>query len=145
MYFRGSKRSDESRILSPTGQRRNVPVSVFSTAKQDHKRSAPVISPSSSSPTNDSNSTNNGESFHDEQESQQQQQRSFSSRSTDDSNCNTSSNGNEINNKLSTTNTSLKSSTGNILDELSLSHERHDTNKKMNVFERLFRGHKKKV
>ena len=50
-----------------------------------------------------------------------------------------------MNKKISTTGTNLKSSTENILSELAFSNDRHDTSKKMNVFERLFRGHKKKV
>jgi hypothetical protein len=30
------------------------------------------------------------------------------------------------------------------MNELSLTNDKHEHNKKMNVFERLFRGHKKK-
>ncbi|CAF3707147.1 unnamed protein product [Rotaria sordida] len=144
---RSSKRSDDNRLVSPTGQRRNIPVSVFSPAKHDNKRSTTVPS-SSTSPTNDSNSINNCESQHEqqEQEQEQEQQISSSSRSSTGDGCYTIiNNTNEMHNKLSTTNSSLKTSTGNILDELSLTNDKHDNTKKMNVFERLFRGHKKKV
>lgn len=54
----------------------------------------------------------------------------------------------EMNLKLSSMSPVLKSSTGNLLKELSLATDKQDQNnssKKMNVFERLFRGHKKKV
>jgi len=50
-----------------------------------------------------------------------------------------------MNTKLSSSNPSLKSSTGNLLNELSFTNEKVENGKKMNVFERLFRGHKKKV
>ncbi len=124
--------------LSPNGQRRNIPVSVFAPAKLENKRSAPVV-PSSTSPINDSNTTYNCEL-------QEQQQTSSSSlSSTGDSSYTTINNENEINNKLSSTNPTLKSSTGDILNEISLANDKHDTSKKMNVFERLFRGHKKKI
>ncbi|CAF1512856.1 unnamed protein product [Rotaria sp. Silwood1] len=136
---RSSKRSEDNRLISPTGQRRNIPVSVFSPAKHDTKRPVPS---SSTSPTDDSASINNGDSQHE----QEQQQTSYSSRSsTGDGSYTAMNNTNEMNNKLSTTNSALKTSTGNILDELSLTNEKHDNTKKMNVFERLFRGHKKKV
>ncbi len=126
-------------IISPNGQRRNIPVSVFAPAKLENKSSV-SIPPSSTSPTNESTLTQNGES------QQQQQQVSESSHSsTGDSSYTTTNNVNEINNKLSSTNSVLKSSTGDILNELSLANDKHDNSKKMNVFERLFRGHKKKV
>ncbi|CAF3229974.1 unnamed protein product [Rotaria sp. Silwood2] len=140
---RSSKRSDENRLISPTGQRRNIPVSVFSPAKHDNKRSVPVSS-SSTSPTDDSTSINNCDSQNEQQE--QLQQTSYSSRSsTGDGSYTAINNTNDMTNKLSTTNSALKTSTGNILDELSLTNDKHDNTKKMNVFERLFRGHKKKV
>ncbi|CAM4740130.1 unnamed protein product [Rotaria magnacalcarata] len=134
---RSTKRPEENRLVSPAGQRRNVPVSVFSSAKHENKRPVPS---SSTSPTNDSGSINNGES-----PLEPQRQNSYSSQSTGDSSYPTMNNGHEMNTKLSPTNPALKTSTGNILDELALTHDKHDSSKKMNVFERLFRGHKKKV
>lgn len=128
-------------MVSPAGQRRHIPVSVFSPAKLENKRHAPVP-PSSSSPINDSNSVHNGESHPEQPE----QQTPYSPRSSADENHYTNLNhDHEITNKLSTMNPSLKTSTGNILDELSVANDKHDNNKKMNVFERLFRGYKKKV
>jgi hypothetical protein len=112
-------------------------VSVFAPAKLDNKRPAPVP-PSSVSPTDDSTATYTCES-------QQDQTSHLSRSSTGDSSYTTINNENEINKKLSTTNSTLKTSKENILNELSYPHDKHDTNKKMNVFERLFRGHKKKV
>jgi hypothetical protein len=133
LNFRSSKRSDDNRILSPAGQRRNIPVSVFAPAKPDNKRPAPAP-PSSISPTNDPTSTYNPES---------PEQIAYSS--TGDSSSPTINNENEMNNKLSSTNSALKLSTGNLLNDFPLTADKHDNNKKMNVFERLFRGNKKKV
>ena len=133
---RSAKRADDSRVLSPNVQRRNVPVSVFVPAKLDSKRPAPAP-PTSPSPTMDLTSIYNQES---------QQQNLHSSRSSmGDGSQTTPINENEMNSKLSSMNVALKSSTGNLLKEFSLSTDKHDSSKKMNVFERLFRGHKKKV
>ena len=140
MLFRSSKRTDDQRLLSPPTQRRQIPVSVFSPAKNETKRPAPIQS-SSTTPINEPVSTCNGES-HEEEEHQLQQP---SQSPTGDSSYTTLNNENEMNKKISTTGTNLKSSTENILSELAFSNDRHDTSKKMNVFERLFRGHKKKV
>jgi len=53
-----------------------------------------------------------------------------------------------INSRTSSTNSDRKTPTGNILNEFTLTTDKHDNNnkdnKKMNVFERLFRGNKKK-
>ena len=138
--FRSSKRLDENRLVSPTGQRRNVPVSVFVPAKPENKHPAHFPSSSTSS-ANDSSSTNNCES------QLEPKQISYSTRSsTGDSSYTSINNENDMNNKLSTMHSTLKTSTENILDELSLTNDKHDNiNKKMNVFERLFRGHKKKL
>lgn len=116
-YCRTSRRTDDNRVLSPTGQRRNVPVSVFSPAKLDNKRPAPAPP------------TMNYES---------QQQTSYLSRtSSNEQELNSSSNNNNNNNN--------RKSTGNLLNEYSShSTDKHDNTKKMNVFERLFRGNKKK-
>ncbi len=125
IYFRTSRRLDDNRLLSPTGQRRNIPVSVFSPAKLDNKRPAPA--PPSS--------TYNYES---------QQQPSYLSRlPTTDHNYSGKSNEHELTNKPSSS-SGLKTPTGNILNEYSLPTDKHDSTKKMNVFERLFRGNKKK-
>ena len=131
---RSSKRSDEIHLVSPTGQRRNIPVSVFVPAKPENKH--PVPFPSSST-----SSTKNYES------QLEPKQMSYSTRSsTSDSSYTSINNENETNNKLSAIHSTLQTSTGNILDELSLTNDKHDNiNKKMNVFERLFRGHKKKL
>jgi hypothetical protein len=106
--FRVSKRIDDNRLLSPNGQRRNIPVSVFAPAKLDNKRPAPAPP---------------AYNF----ESQQQQQASYLSR--------LSANENELNSKKSS---------GKPLNEYSVPTDKHDNTKKMNVFERLFRGNKKK-
>jgi hypothetical protein len=134
------KRSDDNRVVSPNGQRRTIPVSVFAPAKLENKRPAPPIPTSSASPTSETTTSNNNESQQDEH-----QQQPLSHSSTGDSSYSTINNENEMKTKLSTTNSSLKSSTGNLLNEFSLTHDKHETNKKMNVFERLFRGHKKKA
>jgi hypothetical protein len=76
-------------------------------------------------------------------ESQQDPQTSYSS--VGDSIYTAINNENELNNKLSLTNSTLKTSTGNLLNDISLTNDKHDNSKKMNVFERLFRGHKKKI
>jgi len=109
MFFfcRISRRLDDNRLVSPTGQRRNVPVSVFAPAKLDNKRPAPAPP------------TYNYES---------QQQTSYLSR--------LSTNEHEMNNN--------RKSTGSLLNEYSVPTDKHDNTKKMNVFERLFRGNKKK-
>ncbi len=133
--FRLSKRSDDNRLLSPNGQRRTIPVSVFAPAKN----SVPNPSSLTTSPTNESNMNYNSES------QQPEQQTSSYSPTDGDSSYNTINNENELNTKLSSTNLALKSSSGNLLNELSLTNDKYDTSKKMNVFERLFRGHKKKV
>lgn len=112
-----------NRLLSPQGQRRSIPVSVFAPAK---RLNSSLSSPTSTSPTNETLSTDPNES---------QNNQNFS----------TIQHENDINTKLSSSNSSLKSSTGNLLNELSFTNEKHDHGKKMNVFERLFRGHKNKV
>jgi hypothetical protein len=108
-----SKRSDDTRLLSPTGQRRTVPVSVFAPAKLDNKRPAPAPP-----------------SFNYES----QPQTAYSS--TIDSSYTT------INNENSSINVGLKTPTENLINGYSHPVDKHD--KKMNVFERLFRGNKKK-
>jgi hypothetical protein len=53
----------------------------------------------------------------------------------------------EINSRTSSTNSDRKTPTGNIMNEFTLTTDKNDNNKdnkKMNVFERLFRGNKKK-
>ena len=66
-------------------------------------------------------------------------------KSIENQNLSTIKHENDMNTKLSSSNPSLKSSTGNLLNELSFTNEKVENGKKMNVFERLFRGHKKKV
>jgi hypothetical protein len=115
---------DDNRLVSPSGQRRNIPVSVFSSAKN------PAPPPP----------TYNYES---------QQQASYLSRlsSTNDQNYSVKPNEHEMNNKPSSSSSSssgLKTPTGNFLNEYSHPTDKHDNTKKMNVFERLFRGNKKK-
>jgi len=94
----------------------------FSPAKLDNKRPAPAPP------------TFNYES---------QQPTSYLSRlSTNDNNYPTKINEHEINNKTSS---GLKTPpTSNLLNEFSIPTDKHDNTKKMNVFERLFRGNKKK-
>jgi hypothetical protein len=104
IYFRPSN----NRLVSPSSQRRNIPVSVFAPAKLDNKRPAPAppsFNYESQSPT------------------------SYSPRDNE----------NEMNTK-----SARKTSTGNLRNDLSHTTDKHDHNKKMNVFERLFRGNKKK-
>ncbi|CAF1146701.1 unnamed protein product [Adineta steineri] len=127
---RTPRRTDEHRRSSPTGQRRNIPVSVFSPAKHDTKRPAPAPP------------TYNYES---------QQPTSYSARlSTNDNHYTHKTNEQDVDNKISSTNSDLKTSTGNLMNEFTTTTDKHDNNnnnnnnKKMNVFERLFRGNKKK-
>jgi len=106
---------DDNRLLSPNGQRRNVPVSVFAPAKLDNKRPAPAPP------------TFNYES---------QQSTSNSSR--------LSTNDNRYSTKMTEHEMTKKSSPANLVNEFSVATDKHDNIKKMNVFERLFRGNKKK-
>jgi hypothetical protein len=114
IYFRASRRSDDNRLTSPNNQRRNIPVSVFAPTKLDNKRPAPAP------PTFNYKS---------------QSPPSYSSLlSTNDTEI-------EMNNNKPP----RKASTGSLLHEFSHTTDKHDhNNKKMNVFERLFRGNKKK-
>jgi hypothetical protein len=105
---------DDNRLVSPSGQRRNIPVSVFSPAKLDNKRPAPAPP------------AYNYES---------QQPTSYLSR--------LSTTEHELPIKSSSS-SGLKTPTGNLLNEYPLTTDKHDNTKKMNVFERLFRGNKKK-
>src|ERR1700722_1047600 len=111
-YFRTPKRSDDNRLLSPSGQRRNIPVSVFSPAKLDNKRPAPappIFNYESQQPT------------------------SYLSRlSTNDNNYPTKINEHEMKSGLKTP------PTNNLHNEFSIPTDKHDNPKKMNVFERLF-------
>lgn len=124
-FFRSS-----NRLLSPQGQRRTIPVSVFAPAK---RLNSSVSSPTSTSPTNETLSIDQIESSNEQDKSIENQHLS------------TIKHENDMNTKLSSSNPSLKSSTGNLLNELSFTNEKVENGKKMNVFERLFRGHKKKV
>ena len=115
-----------NRVLSPPGQRRNIPVSVFSPAKLDTKRPAPAPP------------AFNYESQH---------QTLYSSRpSAVDNEYTTETYDDDMHRKISSTNSNgSKTPTGLHTNEYSLStSEKHDHGKKMNVFERLFRGNKKK-
>ncbi|UJR15369.1 hypothetical protein I4U23_002317 [Adineta vaga] len=131
---RTPRRTDEQRRSSPPNQRRNVPVSVFSPAKLDNKRPAPAP------PTYTYES---------------QQQLSYPVRiPTTDTVYSSKSNEHEIETKISSTNSDPTTSTANMINEFTISTDKHDNttnnnnpitnNKKMNVFERLFRGNKKK-
>lgn len=116
---------DDHRLVSPGSQRRHIPVSVFSPAKPDYKRPAPAP-PSSSSEV--------------------QRQSSLSSRSVSSESSSTNRpNELQINKKTTPTNSGVKTPTKNNTNEFSLATDKHDNNKKMNVFERLFRGNKKKA
>ncbi|CAF3722548.1 unnamed protein product [Rotaria sp. Silwood1] len=125
---RTQRRSDDNRYVSPNSQRRNIPVSVFAPAKLDNKRPAPAPPIS------------NFES---------QNQTFYTSRSlTNDNNNNNNStmkiNENQMNKKLSSTNSGIKTPTNIVMNDFTLATDKQDNNKKMNVFERLFRGNKKK-
>ncbi len=120
--FRPSRRSDDNRLLSPNGQRRNIPVSVFSPAKLDNKRPAPAPPPT--------------------YPYESQQPTSYLSRlPTNDHSYPTKLNEHEMNNKPSS---GVKTPTGTLLNDFSVPTDKHDHTKKMNVFERLFRANKKK-
>lgn len=134
---RSTKRSDENRLLSPPAQRRPVPVSVFSPAKPESKRPAPA--PPKVVPATDESTSIPSENPPTPTTSEPL--------SSSDANPSTVSiNDDEINVKpITSMSSTLKSSTGNLLKELSLTNDSANLNKKMNVFERLFRGHKKKI
>ncbi|CAF1464203.1 unnamed protein product, partial [Rotaria sordida] len=116
------RRSDDNRYISPNTQRRNIPVSVFAPAKLDNKRPAPAPP------------TSNFES---------QNQLSYSSR-INDNNSMMKLNENQMNKKISSTNSNVNIPTNIVMNEFNLTTDKQDNNKKMNVFERLFRGNKKK-
>ncbi|CAF3610328.1 unnamed protein product [Rotaria sordida] len=116
------RRSDDNRYVSPNTQRRNIPVSVFAPAKLDNKRPAPAPP------------TSNFES---------QNQLSYSSR-INDNNSMMKLNENQMNKKISSTNSNVNIPTNIVMNEFNLTTDKQDNNKKMNVFERLFRGNKKK-
>ncbi|CAF0802429.1 unnamed protein product [Rotaria sp. Silwood1] len=123
---RTQRRSDDNRYVSPNSQRRNIPVSVFAPAKLDNKRPAPAPPIS------------NFES---------QNQTFYTSRSLTNDNNNNSTmkiNENQMNKKLSSTNSGIKTPTNIVMNDFTLANDKQDNNKKMNVFERLFRGNKKK-
>ncbi|CAM4937193.1 unnamed protein product [Rotaria socialis] len=121
---RSARRLDDSRFVSPTGQRRNIPVSVFAPAKIDNKRPAPAP------PTPSSESHN---------------QIPYSPRSlATDNGSSTKLNENFMNKKSPSSDSGARTPTGMTTNEFSLVTDKLDTSKKMNVFERLFRGNKKK-
>lgn len=124
LNFRTSRRLDDNRFVSPSGQRRNIPVSVFAPAKLDNKRPAPAP------PTT---TTLNSES---------QNQTSFLTRSSTSDN-NSSIKSNECK-KSSSSDLGVRNSNNMVVNEFTIPADKQDTNKKMNVFERLFRGNKKK-
>ena len=113
--LRTSRRLEDNRLVSPNGQRRNIPVSVFSPAKLDNKRPAPA--PPAPAYSYES-----------------QQPTSYLSRLPTSEH--------ELPSKPSSS--GVKTPTGNLLNEYPLASDKHDNTKKMNVFERLFRGNKKK-
>ncbi|CAM4776618.1 unnamed protein product [Rotaria magnacalcarata] len=122
---RSARRLDDSRFVSPTGQRRSIPVSVFSPAKIDNKRPAPAP------PTPSSESHN---------------QIPYSPRPlATDNGSSTKLNENLMIKKSSSSDSGARTPTGMTTNEFSLVTDKHDTSKKMNVFERLFRGNKKKT
>ena len=133
LFFRLSKRSDDHRILSPAGQRRTIPISVFAPAKHESKPSTA----SSPTPSNECNLNYNSESH-------LEQPATFTSSNNESHHLNLNYE-TELLPKYSPNNSVLETSSGSLLNELSLTQDKHDHNKKMNVFERLFRGHKKKV
>lgn len=117
------RRADDNRYVSPSTQRRNIPVSVFAPAKLDNKRPAPAPPIS---------------------HFESQQQTSYSSRSlNNDSSTTMKIHEQQMNRKMSSTNSGVTTPTSNVSNEFSPTTDKHD-NKKMNVFERLFRGNKKK-
>lgn len=113
---------DDNRLVSPTGQRRNIPVSVFSPAKLENKRPAPA-------PPGYSYESQQGPSYLSRLANADQ---SYPTKSNDQTSSISSS--------------TMKTSGGSsLLKEYSSSNDKPDTTKKMNVFERLFRGNKKKT
>lgn len=117
---RPSRRLEDNRLVSPTGQRRNIPVSVFSPAKLENKRPAPAppgyVYESQQGPSYLSRLANADQTY----PTKSNEQTSSMSSST------------------------IKTPSSSLLKEYSSSAEKPDTTKKMNVFERLFRGNKKK-
>jgi hypothetical protein len=118
--FRATKRSDDNRLVSPSSQRRPIPVSVFSPAKVDSKRSAPAL------PLN----------FDESHSSLLYASRSSTTINSDD----------DFHRKLTATRINgSKTPTGFQINDYSFNSDKPDSTKKMNVFERLFRSNKKKT
>ena len=123
LFCRPSRRFEDNRLVSPTGQRRNIPVSVFSPAKLDNKRPAPA-------PPGYNYESQQGTSYLTRLASADQ---SYPTRSHD-----------QTSSILSSSSSTIKTPTGSLLKEYSSGTDKADSTKKMNVFERLFRGNKKK-